>query len=157
MLEIFENIFAPKKKDNTGLIIGIAAGTLAAAAATYYTAKVVKEVKNDLKEVYFVSPNEENIVSVTSGSSDTARGLTLIKIKAYTKSGSDECKFAFLSRKGELYCKWYDDDNFELLSGKGERKQCCEVDFGAEEITLTYCMKKISEEIENETEEAEEE
>ena len=153
MLEIFENVFAPKKKDNTGLIIGIAAGALAAAAATYVTARVVKEVKGDLKEVYFVSPDEENVVSVTSGSSETARGLTLIKVKAYKKSGGDECKFSFLSRKGELYCKWHDNDSFELLSGKGERKQCCEADFGGEEITLKYYFKKIT----NEEEEGEEE
>ena len=141
MLEILENILAPKKKDNTGLIIGLAAGAVATAAASYVTARVVKEVKNDLKEVYFVSDNEENIVSVTSGTSSTAKGLTLIKVKAYTKSGSDVCKFAFLTRCDKISCEWHDNDNFELLSGKGERKHCCEVDFSGEEIVLSYYFK----------------
>jgi len=151
MLEIFENVFAPKKKDNTGLIIGIAAGALAAAATTYVTAKVVKEVKNNLKEVYFVSPNEDNVVSVTSGSSEFAKGLTLIKVKAYTKNGDAECKFAFLSRTGEIGCEWQDNESFELLVGKGAKKQCCEVDFCEDDINITYCFKKITEE-ENEGE-----
>ncbi len=128
-------------------VIGLVAGTLAAAAAAagaYVTAKVVKEIKRDLKEVYFVSPNEDNIVSVTSGVSDMARGLIFVKVKAYTKSGSDECKFSFLSCTGGISCEWKDDEHLELLVGKGKKKPCCDIDFSGEDITLTYYFKKVT-------------
>ncbi len=143
MLEIFENILAPKKKDNTGLILGVAAGTLAAAAGAYVTAKVVKQIKSDLKEVYFVSTDGENIVSLTSGSSGFAKGLTFIKVKAYTKQGSDECKFSFLSCSGGISCEWQDNEHLELLVGKGKNKSCCDIDFSGDEIILNYYLKKI--------------
>ena len=153
MLEIFEDIFAPKKKDNTGLILGVAVGTLAAAAAACVTARVVKEVKSDLKEVYFVSANGENIVSITSGSSDFARGLTFIKVKAYKKSGGDECKFAFLSLTGGISCEWKDNENVEFFIGRGKNRPCCEIAFGGDDINLTYYLKKITIEDKGEKEE----
>ena len=153
IFDLIEKVVAPKKKDNTRLIIGVAAGTLAAAAASYVTAKVVKEIKSDLKEVYFVSADGENIVSVTSGSSDFARGLTFIKVKAYKKSGGDECKFAFLSLTGGISCEWKDNENVEFFIGRGKNRPCCEIAFGGDDISLMYYLKKITIEDKGEKEE----
>ncbi len=129
-------------KGIAGLIIGITAGALATAAGCYAAIKVVNEIKNDSQETTMVSPNEKNLVTVKCGSSNFAKGLTLIKVKA--ENEKDHCEISFLAGKSAeniSFC-WMDDDHFEFYLGEGKKKKCCDISFSGEEIEMKYSMKK---------------
>ncbi|MBR3685983.1 MAG: hypothetical protein IKL66_00695 [Clostridia bacterium] len=133
-----------KKQGVFGLVAGITMGVAAAVAGGLAAAKVVKEIRSDLDQTDFVSPNGDNVVTIKYGASDFANGLTLVKIQAYTENSDDSCDFALLAGKnsGAFSCEWEDNEHFELLVGSRKRKQCCEVDFEGEEIVISYYLNK---------------
>ena len=131
-----------KTKTIVGIIAGVAAGT----AVALTTKKVVKEIKNDLCDATFVSPDGDNTVVLTFGASKTARGLTFIKANAMSSHKDDCCKLiAFANNKGDfLDGEWTDNDHFKLLIGSGKRKQCYDVSFEGEQIVAVYYLVKNS-------------
>jgi len=133
-----------KKSTVIGVIVGFAAGAAAAIAGKVTVDKVIAEIKNELEEQSFVSPEGGNLVTVSYGDSATAKGLTYIRVKATTESGEDSCKLVMLARKkpAALDVQWADNDHFKLLVGHGKRKQCCDVSFGEKQITATYYWVK---------------
>lgn len=133
-----------KKSSIIGIIGGIAAGAAATVAGVFAVKKVSSEIKASLNDCVFTSPDGDNVVTVTYGSSDTAMGLTCIKVKAALVSGKDCCKLMILTRKREeLYSgEWIDNNRFKLLVGNGKRKQCCDIHFDEESITANYYVAK---------------
>lgn len=133
-----------KKQGVFGLVAGITLGVAAAVAGGIAAAKIVKEIKSDLEQTDFVSPNGDNIVTLNCGASDFANGLTLVKIEAYTENSNASCNFSLLAGKnaGAFSCEWKDNEHFELLVGSKKRKQCCDVDFSGEKIVIGYYMNK---------------
>ncbi len=131
-----------KNKGVTGMVLGITAGALAAAASCVAAFKVIKEIKNDNQETTMVSPNEKNFVTVRCGSSHFAKGLTLINVKA--ENENDTCELSFFAGKSadKISFIWKDDDNFEFYLGEGKAKKCCEISFDGEEIEIKYYIKK---------------
>ena len=123
---------------------GFVAGLVAGIAATLATNKVVREIKGDLGDHTFTSPEGNHFVTLSYGSSKTAKGLTFIRVKATTESGEDNCKLiVFAKKKAHLFVgEWMDNDHFKLLIGRGKRKQCCDVDFSGEELTARYYLQK---------------
>ena len=92
-----------KKQTVIGLIVGVTLGTAATIAGIITVRKIVKEIKNDLVEESFISPNGDNLVTLTYGSSDFARGLTFIKVRGMSEGGKDDCKLiAFAKRNSKL-------------------------------------------------------
>ena len=132
-----------KKSAIIGLAAGIAAATAAAAAVKLAVDKISKEIKTGIIEEEFDSPLGDNWVKVSMGSSETAKGLTFIKIQAETDRNEDDCKLVFFAKKdAALSYEWEDDDHFRLFVGSGKTKQCCDVDFSIEEITARYYLAK---------------
>ena len=133
-----------KRNNVFGIIAGIAAGAAAAIAGGIAAAKVVKEIKSDLNNFSFVSDDGKNIVTLTYGSSDFARGLTYVKVKASVEESDLNCKMiVFAIKKEEVFCgEWRDNENFKLWVGNGKRRQCCDVDFSGDEINMYYYIEK---------------
>ena len=131
------------KNGNLGLILGVTAGAIASAAGCFATVKAVKEIKNDLHEVTLVSPNGKNIVSVNSGSSNFAVGLTYVKLKAENENGKT-CEFSFLAGKNsnKVIFNWKDDEHLEFQLGDAKHKQYCDVSFNEDDIEMKYYLKK---------------
>ena len=127
---------AKSSKFFSGLVIGAVVSTVALTAV-----KVAKEIKSDVTKLDFASPNGQNLVGVELGSSDYAKGLTLVKIKAENSLGTDDCKFAFLARSKDIVCEWKDENNCEILAGNGKIKHFCTVCFEGGRIVLTYAFK----------------
>ena len=129
-----------------GLVAGLAAGI----AATVAVNKVVTEIKNNIGEHRFTSPDGNNFVTLSFGSSDTAKGLTYIRVTATTEGSEDRCKLViFTKRNDEMFeGEWTDNDHFNLSVGKGKRKQCCDVDFSEDEISAVYYLEKAEKEAE---------
>lgn len=123
-----------------GLVAGIAAGVVATTAVD----KIVKEIKGDIGEHRFTSPDSNNFVTLSYGSSETAKGLTYIKVIASAEGTEDTCKLVILAKKNdELFTgEWTDNEHFSLVVGKGKRRQCCDVDFIDGEITAIYYTQK---------------
>ena len=145
-----------KKQGVIGLIVGITAGVAAAVAGGLATARIVKEIKSDLKDEKIVSPDGNNSVTLSCGASSFAKGITLIKVHAQTETIGDKCKFSFLvgnKSAQHINCEWMDNDHFELTEGEVKLKQCCDVDFGDEQITLMYYLcKHVADKSEESTE-----
>ncbi len=133
---------ANNSKGIAGMVIGITAGAVAAAASCFAAFKVIKEIKNDNQETIMVSPNEKNFVTVRCGSSNLANGLTLIKVKA--ENENDHCELSFLAGKSaeKISFNWLDDDHFKFYLGEGKAKKCCDISFEGEEIEIKYYLKK---------------
>ena len=131
-----------KTKTIVGIIAGVAAGT----AVALTTKKIVKEIKNDLSDATFMSPNGDNKVALTFGASETARGLTYIKVHATSRTKRDCCEMIAFSKKKDDFLdgEWTDNDHFKLLIGSGKRKQCCDVSFEGKKITAVYYLAKNS-------------
>lgn len=127
-----------------GLVAGAAAGTAAVLAVKAAVDKISKEIKNGIVEEEFDSPFGDNWVKVSIGSSETAKGITFIKIKAETDRNEDDCKLVFFAKKdAAISYEWEDNDHFKLLVGEGKHKQCCDVIFGDKEITAQCYPIKI--------------
>ena len=132
------------KNGKLGLILGVVAGAVASAAGCLATVKAVKEIKSDLHEVTLVSPNGKNIVSVNSGSSNFAIGLTYVKLKAENENGKT-CDISFLAGKNsnKIIFNWKDDEHLEFQLGDAKCKQYCDVSFGEDDIVMKYYLKKV--------------
>ena len=131
-----------KNKGITGMVLGITAGAVAAAASCVAALKIFKEIKNDNQETTMVSPNEKNFVTVTCGSSHFANGLTRINVKA--ENENDDCELSFLAGKdaNHISFNWEDDDHFSFYLGEGAVKRCCDVSFDGEHIAIKHYVKK---------------
>ena len=129
-----------------GVFAGLVVGAAAAVAGTLAVNKIAKEMDGDCNEAIFTSPDRNNTVTVTYGSSDTAKGLTRIKVMATSKAMEDSCKLIVLAKKKEdfLVGEWSDNEHFQLLIGAGRRKQCCDVSFEEQSISAIYYLKKFS-------------
>ena len=126
-----------------GTVVGVVAGALISAVGCLATIKAVKEIKNDLQEVTLVSPNGNNTVVVSRGSSDFAVGLTYIKLKAENESGKT-CEFSFLAGKNsnKVLFDWKDDNHLDFQLGDEKCKQYCDVCFTDDNIAMKYYLKK---------------
>ena len=129
-----------KKKSFVKLAAGIAIGAAAAAAV----GKICGEIKSGLSETEFVSPFGDNWVTVTRGSSETAKGLTYIKVMAECDSKEDVCKMVFLAGKNaEITGEWDGNTFFRLTVGNGKHRQRCDINFDEKEITANYYPLKV--------------
>lgn len=135
-----------KKQTIVGLVVGICAGAVSAVAAGFATNKVVKEIKEDLADCCFTSPEGNNQVTLTYGSSAFAKGFTFIKVQATVENGDDDCKLVvFTKNSDDLFeCSWIDNDHFKLMIGDEKSKQCCDVNFEGEHINARYYVQKFS-------------
>ena len=133
-----------KKKGLIGLVVGLAAGAAAAVAGGLATAKVVKEIKADLGDCRFASEDGKNVVTLTYGSSDFAKGLTYVQVRAFVEESDLDCKMVvFAIKKTDIFDgQLEDNEHFKLLVGSGKRKQCCEIDFSGDEINMYYYIEK---------------
>ncbi len=136
-----------KKKGLIGLIAGVTAGVAAAVAGGLATAKVVKEIKNDLNDYSFASEDGKNVVTLTYGSSDFAKGLTYVQVRAFVEDSDLDCKMVvFAIKNTEIFDgEWSDSEHFTLKVGSGKRRQCCDVDFSDDEINMYYYVEKTTE------------
>ena len=132
------------KKGTLEFVLGLAAGTAAALAGTRLVCKIKKEINKNMCEQTFTSPEENNSVTLSYGSSKTARGLTYIRITAIAESTEDDCRLVLFTKKGIeiLSSEWLDNDHFKILIGNGKRKQCCDVNFEEKEIVANYYLQK---------------
>ena len=135
-----------KKNVALGVIAGFLAGAAATVAGAIAADKVAKEIKRDIGERDFVSPDGDRVVTLSYGSSKTAKGLTYIRVKAMTVPEEDACTLVAFAKKSEgmLSGEWIDNDHFQLLIGSGKLKQCCDVSFDADEITANYYLTKTA-------------
>ncbi len=132
-----------KKRVMFGLAVGVAAGTAALIAAKTAVDKISKEIKSSFIEEEFDSPFGNNWIKVSIGSSETAKGITYIRIAAETDSNEDTCKLVVFAKKdADLSYEWEDNEHFKLFIGSGKTKQCCDVNFAVEEITARYYLVK---------------
>ena len=125
-----------------GLVVGATSAVLVKNAVD----KIKQEIKDDLRDYTFTSPNGDNTVTLSYGSSKTLRGLTYIKVFAASEANSDHCTMIAISRKVEelFEGEWIDNDQFKLAIGGGNSKQYCDVNFEGEKIVATYYLRKIS-------------
>ena len=135
-----------KKQTVIGIIIGAAVGTAATVAGILLVRKIVKEIRSDLDKCTFTSPDGDNEVTLTYGSSKFAKGLTFIRVKANTVSGKNACKLVLFTKNGTepFDGEWDDNGNFRLLVGNGSLKQCCDVNFEGTKINANYCLRKVA-------------
>ena len=133
-----------KNKTVFGIIAGVTASVMAGTAVALTTKKIVREIKRDMCDATFVSPDGDNAVELNFGASKTARGLTYIKVNATSENKDDCCKLiVFAKKKNELMDgEWIDNNHFKLLIGNGKRKQCCDVSFDGEQINALYYLVK---------------
>lgn len=133
-----------KNKTIFGIIAGVTASVMAGTAVALTTKKIVREIKRDMCDATFVSPDGDNAVELNFGASKTARGLTFIKVNATSENKDDCCKLVvFAKKKDELMDgEWIDNNHFKLLIGSGKRKQCCDVSFDGEQINALYYLVK---------------
>ena len=128
-------------------LIGLAIGAAVAAFGALAVGKITKEMKEETFEQLFVSPNGDNRVTLACGTSKSANGLTCVKILAESDSSSGKCKLMELAMKndGMFDASWVDNAHFKLITGKGKRKQCCDVTFEDNNINAVYYLLKVSE------------
>lgn len=127
---------------------GYTAGVMATVTGCSIADKVAKEIKNNMNHARtFVSPDGDHRVELFYGSSETAKGLTCIKIIVSSEQGHG-CKLVVFARKrGDFVnaeCEWSDNDRFCLLVGNGKRKQCWNVNFDGENVTAIYYLRKAN-------------
>lgn len=135
-----------KKASTIGIIAGFVAGAAAAVAGALTVDKVAKEIKSNVSEKTFISPDGDNSVTVSFGSSKTARELACVKIIAESEGKDDSCKLIAFAKKKEEFLsgEWTDNDHFQLLIGTGKRKQCCDISFEGDQIVANYYLMKIT-------------
>jgi hypothetical protein len=134
-----------KNNGLVGMVLGIAAGVAAAAAGCVAAMKVANEIKNDFQETAIISPEGNNCVTITCGSSSSARGLTFIKLCA--ENESDHCDFSFLAgkRASKISFNWKDNDNICFTLGDGAVKKVCDVCFEGGEIVMKLYFRRDEE------------
>ena len=140
------------KKVAIGIAIGVAsvaagaALTAAAIAVTKKVTKIANEMENDKEEQTFTSPDGNNTVTLSYGSSESANGLTHIRVTATSEGKEDDCTLVAFARKSTRMFEgeWIDNDHFKLLIGCTNRKQCCDVSFDGEQITAHYYLCKVT-------------
>jgi hypothetical protein len=127
-----------------GFMAGLAAGAAVAVVGKKAVTKISEEIKADVNEQNFVSPEGNHFVAVSFGVSETAKGLAVVKVKATAADKDDDCKLTALARQGAEFIngEWLDNDHFALTIGAGKRKQCCDVDFDGDEIVAQYYLMK---------------
>ncbi len=132
------------KNSTFEFVLGLVAGATATIAGTLLVNKIKKEIKQNMCEKVFTSSDGDNSVAVSYGSSQTAKGLTYIRICATSASLNDECKLITFSRKkAELGgVEWIDNHHFKLSIGNGRRNHCCDINFEEEEIVANYYFQK---------------
>ena len=135
-----------KKKAIIRLTAGVAVVAAAAISGKLIVDKVVQEISEDVNTQCFRSPCGDNLVTVTFGTSKTARGLTQIKVKASAELRGEDCNLVAFAKRGAEFLNgnWTDNEHFKLLIGSGRRKQCCDVDFEGSEIVVRYYLLKSS-------------
>ena len=125
------------------VLFGISAGIAALAAVAVLVNKTSNDVKNSFVEEEIDSPFGNNWIKISFGSSDTAKGLICIKIKAESDSVEDDCKLIVFAKKdAAVSYEWQDNEHFRFLVGSGKRKQCCDVAFDEKNITANYYLMK---------------
>ena len=93
------------KKVAIGIAIGVAsvaagaALTAAAIAVTKKITKIANEMENDKDEQTFTSPDGNNTVTLSYGSSESANGLTHIRVTATAEGKEDDCTLVAFARK----------------------------------------------------------
>ena len=89
-------------------------------------------------------PLGDNVVTISCGSSESAKGLTYIKVSASSILKDDTCELiAFAKKKTKaIVGEWTDEDHFRLTIGSGKVKQRCDVSFEGEKITANYYFVK---------------
>lgn len=127
---------------------GYTAGVMATVAGCSIAEKVAKEIKSDMNHAQtFVSPDGDHRVELFYGSSETAMGLTCIKILVSNEAEKENKLIVFSRKRGDFVhaeCEWSDNDRFRLLVGNGKRKQCWNVSFEGENITAIYYLQKAN-------------
>ena len=124
-----------------GLVLGIGAGVAAATAGFFAANKVAKEINADSQSMTIVSPNEKNLATITCGSSPSANGLTLIKVKA--ENGADDCSLNFLAGNScNISFEWKTEDNLEIIVTGNKTCKVCDVSYGEKGITIVLSVKK---------------
>lgn len=133
-------------KNNTaaGLLAGLLIGSAAAVAGAITADKISREMKKDIAERDFVSPDGDRVVTLTFGASRTAKGLAGIKLRASAVGEQSTCEMILFAKKRAAFLSgnWTDNDHFTLLVGTGRRKQCCEISFDETDITANYYFAK---------------
>lgn len=134
------------KKNLVFLTVGIAVGAAATVAGSLSVAKIVKEIKYDLKDTTFVSPEDNNRVTVKCGSSKFAKGMTFVKIIAENENCSCPMLLMILGRKSDrIGCEWQDNEHFTVYRIRNDKqKQICDAVFEENEITINHKVKKIN-------------
>ena len=132
-----------KMRTKFAIAVGFVAGAAAGAVGAMAYDKIANEIKSDMREQVFTSPEGNNLVTVSYGSSSSAKGLTYIKVKALSNS-EDDCKLVVFAKKSPklLNAEWLDNNNFKLFVGSGKHKQCCDVKFEEANITANYYLVK---------------
>ncbi|MBE6553133.1 MAG: hypothetical protein E7666_02205 [Ruminococcaceae bacterium] len=127
-----------------GLAASVAVGVSAAIVGKMLVGKVVSEIQGEMLERSFHSPQGDHCVTLTYGASQTAKGLTYIKIQATAEGSADCCKLIVFAKEGaDLFTvTWLDNDHLQLQIGSGARKQCCDVSFEEEQINARYYLSK---------------
>ena len=125
------------------MAVGFVAGAAAGAVGAMAYDKIAAEIKSDMSEQTFTSPEGNNVVTVSYGSSATAKGLTYIRVKALA-ADDDDCKLVVFAKKSPklLNAEWFDNNHFKLLIGNGKHKQCCDVKFDEANVTANYYLVK---------------
>lgn len=126
-------------------VAGVAAGAIVAVAVKTIVDTIAHEMRTDKGEHTFTSPDGNNTVTISYGTSVSARGFTRIKVLATAEGSEDTCKLVAFARKSPTMFdgEWIDNDHFKLLIGCCNRKQCCDVTFGEDKITATYYLCKV--------------
>lgn len=125
------------------MAVGFVAGAAAGAVGAMAYDKIAAEIKSAMREQTFTSPEGNNVVTVSYGSSTTAKGLTYIRVKALA-ADDDDCKLVVFAKKSPklLNAEWFDNNHFKLLIGDGKHKQCCDVKFDEANVTANYYLVK---------------
>ena len=122
---------------------GVVCGA-ACTGAALAVAKTAKEIKADMSEITFKSPDGKNSVKVKYGSSSFAKGLTMFKVLGESVTSEDKCKLVFFAKSNDIYAEWINDNHLEVLVGKAKNRQCCDIKFEGGMITIIYALRKIT-------------
>ncbi len=127
-----------------GWTAGVLVTATVAIAGKLAVNKLVKEVKSHLSANSYTSPDGDHLVTVSYGTLKTAQGPAFIKLKATTESKEDTCELViFVKKDAELFGgEWIGNDQFKLLIGNDERRQCCDVSFNEDQITACCYWQK---------------